>query len=189
MKEKKELVRIVKAPDLKDENGEVIQAGEISVDFIGKKPGRGAYICRSNACLASAKKARRLERAFSCKISEEIYNKLDDSTTVQPETQKILSFLGLARRAGRLSLGFDPAVDAMIHGRSSLLLLCNDLSERSRSKILKIVERTKTETISLNISMNEVGMAIGKTSGIISVDDEGFAKKLVMLCNDMTGGN
>ena len=29
MKEKKELVRIVKAPDLKDENGEVIQAGEI----------------------------------------------------------------------------------------------------------------------------------------------------------------
>lgn len=56
MKEKKELVRIVKAPDLKDENGEVIQAGEISVDFIGKKPGRGAYICRSNACLASAKK-------------------------------------------------------------------------------------------------------------------------------------
>ena len=52
MKEKKELVRIVKAPDLKDENGEVIQAGEISVDFIGKKPGRGAYICRSNACLA-----------------------------------------------------------------------------------------------------------------------------------------
>lgn len=36
MKEKKELVRIVKAPDLKDENGEVIQAGEISVDFIGK---------------------------------------------------------------------------------------------------------------------------------------------------------
>ena len=62
----------------KDENGEVIQAGEISVDFIGKKPGRGAYICRSNACLASAKKARRLERAFSCKISEEIYNKLEE---------------------------------------------------------------------------------------------------------------
>ena len=103
--------------------------------------------------------------------------------------EKILSFLGLARRAGRLSLGFDPAVDAMIHGRARLLLLCNDLSERSRSKILKIVERTKTETISLNISMNEVGMAIGKTSGIISVDDEGFAKKLVMLCNDMIGGN
>lgn len=102
---------------------------------------------------------------------------------------RILSFLGLARRAGRLSLGFDPAVDAMIHGRSKLLILCNDLSERSKSKILKITERTETRTIFLDISMNEVGMAIGKTSGIISVDDEGFAKKLVMLCEDKTGGN
>ena len=78
MKEKKELVRIVKAPDLKDDNGEAIKSGEISVDFTGKKPGRGAYICRSSACLASAKKARRLERAFACKISEEIYKKLEE---------------------------------------------------------------------------------------------------------------
>lgn len=103
--------------------------------------------------------------------------------------ERILSFLGLARRAGRLSLGFDPSADAMIHDKSRLLLLCSDLSERSRSRILKIAQRTKTEVIPLNISMNEVGMAIGKTSGIISVDDEGFAKKLVMLCNDTTGGN
>lgn len=102
---------------------------------------------------------------------------------------RILSFLGLARRAGKLSLGFDPSVDAMIHGRTKLLLLCEDLSERSKSKILKITDRTKTKIIFLNISMNEVGMAIGKTSGIISVDDEGFAKKLVMLCEDKTGGN
>lgn len=103
--------------------------------------------------------------------------------------ERILSFLGLARRAGKLSLGFDPSVDAMIHGKTKLLLLCNDLSEKSRSKILRITERTKTETIFLDISMNEVGMAIGKTSGIISVDDEGFAKKLIMLCEDKTGGN
>lgn len=103
--------------------------------------------------------------------------------------ERILSFLGLARKAGRLSLGFDPASDAMFCGNSKLLILCGDLSERSKSKILKISERTKTEVVSLNISMDEVGAAIGKTSGIISVDDEGFAKKLVMLCNDMTGGN
>ena len=41
MKPKKELIRVVKAPDLKDENGEVLQSGEISVDFTGKKSGRG----------------------------------------------------------------------------------------------------------------------------------------------------
>ncbi len=103
--------------------------------------------------------------------------------------ERILSFLGLARRAGKLSLGFDPSVDAIIHGRSKLLLLCEDLSERSRKKITNIVERTGIKVISLDISMNHMGMAIGKTSGIISVDDEGFANKLIMLCEDKIGGN
>ena len=72
MKEKKQLVRIVKAPD----NAE--NSGEISIDPIGKKPGRGAYICKSPDCLARAKKARRLEKAFSCKIPDEVYLQLEE---------------------------------------------------------------------------------------------------------------
>lgn len=78
MKEKRELVRVVKAPDVKNENGEIIQSGEISLDLTGKKPGRGAYICRNIQCLNCARKARRLERAFSCKIPDEIYNRLEE---------------------------------------------------------------------------------------------------------------
>lgn len=72
MKEKKQLVRIVKAPDTAEHNG------EISVDLTGKKPGRGAYICSSLDCLAKAKKGRRLERAFSCKIPDEVYQQLTE---------------------------------------------------------------------------------------------------------------
>ena len=33
MKEKRELIRVVKAPDTKDENGEIIAKGEISLDW------------------------------------------------------------------------------------------------------------------------------------------------------------
>jgi len=72
MKEKKQLVRIVKAPD----NAE--NSGEISIDPIGKKPGRGAYICKDPECLKKAKKARRLEKAFSCKIPDEVYQQLTE---------------------------------------------------------------------------------------------------------------
>lgn len=64
-KPKKELVRIVRSAE-----------GEISVDVTGKKSGRGAYICPSRDCLAKAQKARRLERAFSCAIPPEIYERL-----------------------------------------------------------------------------------------------------------------
>ena len=70
MKPKKELVRVVKSPE-----------GEISLDLTGKKSGRGAYICRSMDCLRAARKARRLERAFSCTIPDDIYDAMERELT------------------------------------------------------------------------------------------------------------
>lgn len=67
MKPKKELVRIVKSPE-----------GEISLDTTGRKPGRGAYVCRNPECLKAARKARRLEKAFSCRIPDEVYDRLEE---------------------------------------------------------------------------------------------------------------
>ena len=65
MKPKKELIRVVR-------NNE----GEINIDLVGKKPGRGAYICKSVDCLENAIKAKRLEKAFETAIDVEIYNNL-----------------------------------------------------------------------------------------------------------------
>lgn len=76
MKPKKELVRVVRGPEKPGEGGQPLPP-EISLDLTGKKPGRGAYICRSLACLQKARKARRLERAFSCKIPEEVYDQME----------------------------------------------------------------------------------------------------------------
>lgn len=76
MKPKTELIRVVKSPDVKDENGEITASGEISLDLTGKKSGRGAYVCKSAECLEKAHKAHRIERSLSCKISEEIYEQL-----------------------------------------------------------------------------------------------------------------
>ena len=66
MKPKKELVRVVKSPE-----------DEISLDLTGKKAGRGAYICRNAECLAMARKARKFEKSFSCKIEDEVFNKME----------------------------------------------------------------------------------------------------------------
>ena len=74
MKPKKELIRVVKAPEVKDEDGNVVSQGEISLDLKGKKPGRGAYVCRNTECLKLARKTRRFERAFSCKIPDSVYD-------------------------------------------------------------------------------------------------------------------
>lgn len=63
---KKLMIRIVKSPE-----------GEVSLDLTGKKSGRGAYICKSSECFKKARKARRFEKAFSCRISDEVYDSME----------------------------------------------------------------------------------------------------------------
>lgn len=67
MKPKRELIRVVRSPE-----------GEIGLDFKGKAPGRGAYICSSPDCLKKAIKTKALERAFSAQIPTEVYDKLNE---------------------------------------------------------------------------------------------------------------
>ena len=65
-KEKRELIRVVRAPD-----------GGVSLDFRGKAPGRGAYICPDMACLKKAIRSKALERSLDVAIPEEIYARLE----------------------------------------------------------------------------------------------------------------
>ena len=65
MKPKKELIRVVRTPE-----------GEISLDFKGKIPGRGAYVCPSEICLERAVKTRAIERALETQIPPELYDRL-----------------------------------------------------------------------------------------------------------------
>lgn len=67
MKPKKELVRVVKSKE-----------GEISLDLTGKKAGRGAYICRDVNCFEKARKSKRFEKSFSCRIDDEIYDNMKE---------------------------------------------------------------------------------------------------------------
>lgn len=60
MKPKKELVRVVRAP-VREVDG-VETGGEVSLDLTGRKPGRGAYVCRNPECLKKAQKARRFSK-------------------------------------------------------------------------------------------------------------------------------
>ena len=65
-KPKKELIRVVRSPE-----------GDVSLDFKGKLPGRGAYVCPAEECLRKARKSRALERAFSAQIPSEVYEELE----------------------------------------------------------------------------------------------------------------
>ena len=71
---KAQLLRVVRSPE-----------GEVSLDFTGKKSGRGAYICRKLGCLQKARKAKRLERSLEVSIPEELYDRMEQELAAHEE--------------------------------------------------------------------------------------------------------
>jgi len=65
-KAKRELIRVVRSPE-----------GEVSLDFGGKKNGRGAYICPNSECLKKAIRSKALDRSLEVTIPEEVYQRLE----------------------------------------------------------------------------------------------------------------
>ena len=72
MKDKKALIRVVRSPE-----------GAVSLDFKGKMPGRGAYVCPDPECLKKARKSRALERAFETEIPAEVYDAMECQMEVE----------------------------------------------------------------------------------------------------------
>lgn len=66
-KPKMELVRVVRSPE-----------GEICMDLTGKKPGRGAYLCRCVDCLKKARKSKRIDRSLETTVPAEVYDALEE---------------------------------------------------------------------------------------------------------------
>lgn len=66
-KPKPELLRVVRTPE-----------GEVVLDFTGKRSGRGAYICKSVACLKKARKSGRIGRSLECDIPDEVYDRMEE---------------------------------------------------------------------------------------------------------------
>ena len=58
-KAKRELIRVVRSPE-----------GVVSLDFSGKAPGRGAYLCPNPECLKKARKSKGLERSLKASIPD-----------------------------------------------------------------------------------------------------------------------
>ena len=95
----------------------------------------------------------------------------------------VMSLLGLARRANRLSLGFDSVCDSVRKGEAQIVLTTSDFSEGSLKKLMRCTEGCGTEHIAIPYDGDRLNAALGKAVRVISVNDGGFAKKIKLLLN------
>lgn len=98
-------------------------------------------------------------------------------------TDKILSLLGLSRRAGKLTAGFDAAAQAAKDRKAVLLLAAADISEKTFKNLKYEGDCARIETLRLQTTIEETGRACGVKAGVFAVEDEGFAKAIRTALN------
>jgi len=100
---------------------------------------------------------------------------------------KTLSLLGLARRAGRTTLGFDAVCSSAVKNESRLILTASDVSEGTMRKLRNHLSECEINIREIPYSQEQINAAIGKPVRIISINDSGFARKLIELLDNGNG--
>lgn len=93
---------------------------------------------------------------------------------------KILTLLGFAAKAGKLSYGFDAVKTALSQSKSKLVLMANNLSPKSRKEVLFFSDKFKTGAYVLEkYDIDIISHAVGRKCGIVSVNEASFAEGLL----------
>lgn len=99
---------------------------------------------------------------------------------------KILTLLGFAAKAGKLSYGFDAVKTALSQSKSKLVLIANDVSPKSKKEVLFFSEKFKTQAYILeNYNMENLSHAVGRKCGILSVNDISFTNGLLSTLDSL----
>ena len=94
--------------------------------------------------------------------------------------------LGLARRAGRLSMGHDAALSAVLDKKATLLIFAADTSERLRREFKTAAEKHGIDIPAeeTDLTISEIHYSCGYKAGVIAVNDENFSKKIISLLQE-----
>ena len=97
---------------------------------------------------------------------------------------RLLSFLGLCRRAGYLIYGADTVQKSIREGKTVLALAAADISPHSLGDTAHTAEQRGVRLIALPYPKAELSAALGKSCGIIGITDRGFAQKILTMITD-----
>ncbi len=163
----------------KGEKGELVKLANtpagVIIDYLEKMPGRGAYVCAERACITRLSEGA-LSRAFKASAkppdAEAIYEELRGKVI-----RKVVSLLGMARKARLDATGFDEAVSAMAKSPGGALIVAEDVSGNTLKKVMESgVEKEKVFRL---FTKDELGDALGSRAvGVVYVRPSALSSAL-----------
>jgi predicted RNA-binding protein YlxR (DUF448 family) len=142
------LIRFVADPD-----------GVVVPDLARKLPGRGLWAAATRSAVETAARKGGFARAAKAKLTApaDLADQVERGLT-----KRILDGLGLARRAGDLTSGFEKASAAIAAGKAAWMIEAADGAADGRRKLLQVAKRATPPPRLLGVfSADELGLALG----------------------------
>lgn len=97
---------------------------------------------------------------------------------------KLLNLMTICRKAGQLSMGFDPMKEALAEGKAAAVIVASDISPKTEKEVRYFADRKQVPVAKTQCTIDEIHFCVGKKAGILTVCGEGFAKKALEICKD-----
>ena len=133
--------------------------GQVTPDLARKLPGRGIWVAASREAVGTAAKKGLFARAAKAKLIAP--PGLADQVEALLHS-RLLAGLGLARKAGELTFGFERVLAALGQGKAAWLIEASDGAEDGRRKVLAAARRAPSQPRLLaTFSSSELSLALG----------------------------
>ena len=96
-------------------------------------------------------------------------------------SKKYMSMLGMARRAGKLSMGHDMALKAIKEKKAKLVIFSADISPRLIGEFERACGENQTSCLKIEETINDIHMLLGYKAGVITVNDDNFSNRIEEL--------
>lgn len=138
--------------------------GAVVPDLARKLPGRGLWVAADRGSVATAARKNLFSRVAKAKLSPSA-DLADQVETLL--ARRILAALGLARRAGDLTSGFEKVAAAIAAGKAAWLVEAADGAEDGRRKLLALCRKQPRPPRLLGVfTSEELGLALGRENVI-----------------------
>ena len=133
--------------------------GSVVPDLARKLPGRGLWVAATRAAVDTAARKGLFARAAKAKIVAP--GDLADQVERGLRT-RLLAALGLARKAGDLTFGFERVLAAVAAGKAAWLVEATDGSDEGARKLMAAARHAQTEPRMLRVfDSSELSLALG----------------------------
>ncbi len=102
--------------------------------------------------------------------------------------EKFLLMLGLCRRAGKLTWGYDQVIEAVKEGKAVGIIVACDISDKTFKNIKFETDKKELDILRTEIPQEELSFYAGVRAGVYAVNDSGFFKRLCELNVDEQSG-